>query len=161
MPTRIPARLLIFVFTFAFAALSVGCGGGDDNGAEGGAPATNASPNAAAVDAARLDAEIERLERNIERNPADDAVRESLASAYVKRGNLHRSGGRLAEALGDYEKALRTDPDNEDAMKNRAEVAPMVVGTPPPGEYGEPAPLPISPNVTDGEVSPTPTPRKQ
>lgn len=157
MPIRMPKRLSSFILMIAVVA--AGCG--RDDGAKENAPAAPPSSNAATVDASRLDPEIERLERHIERNPADDAVRESLATAYVRRGNHHREGGRLADALRDYEKAVRTDPDNEDAMKNRAEVTPLVVGTPPPGEYGEPAPLPISPNVTDSELSPTPTPQKQ
>ncbi len=66
---------------------------------------------------------------------------------------------RLREAMDDYRRALRNDPDNEEAQRNAAEIAPQVEGTP-TGEYGEPAPLPISPNVADDEAKPTPTPKK-
>lgn len=109
---------------------------------------------------AALDGEIARLERLNERNPADDEARLKLARAYVRRADQHRAAQRLPEALADYRRALRTDPDNEEAQKNVAEITPQVEGTPQEGEYGEPAPPPISPNVTEGEAKETPTPQK-
>ncbi|HEV3471517.1 MAG TPA: tetratricopeptide repeat protein [Pyrinomonadaceae bacterium] len=134
------------------------CGGGRSSNV--GAGANPAATPAAAVtpDPARLDAEIARLERLNERNPADDEARLNLARAYVRRAEAHRAAGRLAEALADYRRALRTDPDNEEAQKNVADITPQVEGTPQEGEYGEPAPPPISPNVTEGGAKETPTP---
>jgi cytochrome c-type biogenesis protein CcmH/NrfG len=124
-------------------------------------PNANAGPNAnappgAATDPARLDAEIARLERLTERNPADDEARAELARAYVRRAGEHRAAQRLREALEDYRRAQRFDPDNEEALKNISDLSPQVEGTPPEGEYGEPAPPPISPNVTGGEGKETP-----
>lgn len=116
--------------------------------------ATNAGN--AVEGAANLDATIDRLERQAERNPADDDARLALAKAYVSRGNAMRGASRPREALLDYQKALRNDPDNEEAQKNVAEVTPLVE-VPTTGENGEPAPLPISPNVTGADDRPSPT----
>lgn len=110
-------------------------------------------------DPAHLDAEIERLEKQAEKSPGNAETLSELARAYVRRGNAHRAAQRLREAMNDYNRAQRNDPDNEEAQNNAAEIAPQVEGTP-TGEYGEPAPLPISPNVTGGGEQPSPTPKK-
>ena len=141
------------------------CGGGDKGkgGANSqGAGQTAAAPSAEApvTDPAQLDAEIARLEKQAERNPADDSTRAELAKTYVRRGDAQRSAGRLQEALLDYQRALRADPDNEKASRAIAEVSPDVEGER-TDENGAPAPLPITPNVADEERKPTPTPKKQ
>jgi hypothetical protein len=137
------------------------CGGGDGeaeagknrNGA-GTAPAGSTGPG-------RLDAEIQRLERQVERNPADAASSDELSDAYVRRGDARRAAQQLKEALEDYRRALKFNPDNEEAQRHNVELSPLVEGTPQPGEFGEPAPLPITPNVMgEGAASPSPTPRK-
>ena len=152
-----PMRHLAFILAVALAAAA--CQRGGDEKAAERPGQTNASGNANGAppsDPAQLDAEIARLERLTERNPADDEARLNLARAYVRRAEAHRAAGRLAEALADYRRALRTDPDNEEAQKNVAEITPQVEGTPQEGEYGEPAPPPISPNVTEGGEKETP-----
>ncbi len=103
--------------------------------------------NAGAGDPAQLDAEIARLEKQAQRNPNDDTTRAALAHAYVRRGNARRAAQQLAEALRDYQNALRINPDDEDAPRNIAEISPQVEGEG-TGEYGEPAPPPITPNIT-------------
>jgi len=125
------------------------------------APAAAAAPDKAAAptDPAQLDAEIARLERQAERNPTDESMREELGRAYVRRGDSHRAADRTREALRDYQRALRADPDNEAAQRAAAEVSPLVEGEQ-TGENGEPAPLPITPNVADEDEKPTPTPKK-
>ena len=127
---------------------------------EAGAASNNsaAANNApAGGDPSKLDAEIERLEKQAEKNPGNAETLAELSRAYGRRGNSHREAGRLREAMDDYRRALSKDPDNEEAQRNAAEIAPQVEGTP-TGEYGEPAPLPISPNVADDDTTPTPTP---
>ena len=153
---------LLLALPFALPAC-----GGDEAGREGrqkaaatpNVPATD-SKAAAPADPAQLDAEIARLERQAERNPTDESMREELAKAYVRRGDSHRAAERTREALRDYQRALRADPDNEAAQRAAAEVSPLVEGEQ-TGENGEPAPLPITPNVADEDEKPTPTPRKQ
>jgi cytochrome c-type biogenesis protein CcmH/NrfG len=135
--------------------------------AQDGNAAASASPQAsdgggaqASADISQLDAEVERLEKRAERNPGDDEALADLAKAYVRRGDAERTTGRLREALLDYRRAQSADPDNPDAQRNAAEISPLVEGAP-TGENGEPAPLPITPGVTDDEERPTPTPKKQ
>lgn len=110
-------------------------------------PTGEANP-ASAEDAAKLDADIEGLEKQAERNPADDDARDELAKAYVRRGNMKRAAGQLQEALVDYQSALRQDPDNDEAQNNAAAIEEQIGGAR-QGENGEPAPLPITPNVAD------------
>lgn len=138
---------------------------GRDRG-KGGAAQTGAPQNAAAspspappADPAQLDAELARLEKQAERNPADDTARSDLAKAYVRRGDSHRAAGQLQEALLDYQRALRADPDNEQAQRAASEITPEVQGEK-TDENGAPAPLPITPNVADEGGKPTPTPKK-
>jgi cytochrome c-type biogenesis protein CcmH/NrfG len=109
-------------------------------------------------DVAKLDADIERLERQTERNPGDEETRDELARAYVRRGNAQRTAGQLREALADYQRALRLDPDNNEAQTNAAATKEQVGGNEQQGENGEPAPLPITPNVADEDEKPKPTP---
>ncbi len=120
---------------------------------------TERNTSAAAVDPSKLDAEIERLEKQAEKNPGNPETLAELSRAYVRRGNAHRDAQRMREAMDDYKRAQQRDPDNEDAQKNAAEIAPQVEGAP-TGEYGEPAPLPITPNITGSEEKPTPKPKK-
>jgi cytochrome c-type biogenesis protein CcmH/NrfG len=149
---RKPAVILLGLLVLALAS----CRGEQQNNAR---PGPVSQPGAASstsnADPARLDAEIARLERLTERNPADDEARTQLAQAYVRRANTHHAARRLPEALADYRRAQRLDPDNEEAQRNVADIAPQVEGTPQEGEYGEPAPPPISPNV-EGEGKETP-----
>ena len=125
--------------------------------------AASASPAAERpAEGANLDAEIQRLEKLVERNPGEDSVTRPLAAAYVRRGNGLRAASDLRGALKDYRSAIKYDEDNEEAQKNIAEIVPQVEGEK-TGEYGEPAPLPITPNVTtdtDDNAGPSPTPRK-
>ena len=110
--------------------------------------AAQASPGAERpAEGVSLDAEIQRLEKLVERNPGEDSVTRPLAAAYVRRGNTLRAAGDLRGALKEYRSAIKYDEDNEEAQKNIAEIVPQVEGEK-TGEYGEPAPLPITPNVT-------------
>ncbi|HEV2862915.1 MAG TPA: tetratricopeptide repeat protein [Pyrinomonadaceae bacterium] len=139
------------------------CGGdkGKGGAAQSPAPQTAAAAESPAppADPAHLDAEIARLEKQAERNPADDSARSDLAKAYVRRGDSHRAANQLQEALVDYQRALRADPDNEQAQRAAAEISPDVEGER-TDENGAPAPLPITPNVADEEGKPTQTPKK-
>ena len=128
-------------------AVAAACGGGADK--SGGAAKADAGAANTAVPDSQLDAEIERLERLAERNPGDDSMRRALAGLYVRRGHRMRAGGDLRAALRDYQSAIKFDEDNEEAINNSAEVGRQLEGDQ-TGEYGEPAPLPISPGVTTG-----------
>jgi Flp pilus assembly protein TadD len=152
---------------FALVLVLAGCRGGrqaDDTRA-GVSPSPQQTTGGATGDPAALDAEIERLENQAERNPGDEDTRDELARVYVRRGDAERSAGQLREALADYQRALRLDPDNAEAQNNTAATKEQLGGQQQEGENGEPAPLPITPNVADEDERPvathTPTPKKQ
>ena len=81
----------------------------------------------------------------------------------MQRAKLEQAGGQFQEALADYQRALRHDPDNDDAQAGAAAVDQQLGGDQQEDENGAPAPLPITPNVADeeGKATPTPTPKKQ
>jgi cytochrome c-type biogenesis protein CcmH/NrfG len=149
------------------ALAAAGCRRDAGTNTNGGAAQAGATPGAATgqgspADPGKLDAEIERLEKQAERNPADEETRDELARVYVRRGDLRRAAGQLEVALSDYQSALRLDPDNGAAQDNAAAVRVQLSGEQ-QDENGAPAPLPITPNVADeeGKATPTATPKKQ
>jgi tetratricopeptide (TPR) repeat protein len=158
----------------ALLAFASACGGGGaSNSAQqanaSAQPDSSAQSNAgggAATDVAKLNADIERLEKAAERNPGDDDTRDDLARAYVRRGDAERAAGQPQEAINDYQRALRLDPDNDEAQKNAADTKEQFGGEQ-EDENGAPAPLPITPNVADEDNKPAPnakptaTPKKQ
>jgi tetratricopeptide (TPR) repeat protein len=148
----------------ALASLLAGCGRGKQGDTARATPqpaATQAGANAtpAPADLAKLDAEIEQLERQAERNPGDEDTRDELARVYVRRGDARRAAGQLREAVNDYQQALRFDPDNNEAQNNAA-AARQQLGGEQEDENGAPAPLPITPNVADEDGKPAGTPKK-
>jgi tetratricopeptide (TPR) repeat protein len=159
----VPALTLLL----AAALLSAGCRRGAQKGADAGAGQTAASQQTAAPeDITQLGGDIERLEKQAERNPADEETQDELARVYVKRAKLEQAGGQYQEALADYQRALRHDPDNDDAQAGAAAVDQQLGGDKQEDENGAPAPLPITPNVADEEgkatkPTPTATPKKQ
>jgi tetratricopeptide (TPR) repeat protein len=158
----------------ALAALANGCSGGASNNARqsnaGAQPSSQPDVNATAasnVDVAQLNSDIERLEKSAERNPGDEDTRDELAQAYVRRGDAERATGQPQEALKDYQRALRLDPDNAEAQKNAADTQEQLGGEQREDENGAPVPPPITPNVADEDDKPAatpgekPTPKKQ
>ncbi|HYP51936.1 MAG TPA: tetratricopeptide repeat protein [Pyrinomonadaceae bacterium] len=145
------------------ALLLAACGGGDSS------PNAN-NANAASSPAVSSDAEIAELSQQAERSPGDEDTLVELSKAYYRRGESRRAAGQLREALADYRSAIRAFPDNEDAKQRVAEISPQFEGET-TDEYGAPAPLPITPNVTTGDegnteqdaarATPTPTPTKK
>ena len=152
--------LTLFV---ALAALPAGCRREAQKGPDAGQ--TNAAPPVGAaspVNVEQLNADIERLEKQAERNPADEETRDELARVYVKRAKVEQGNGLSQEALTDYQRALRYDPDNEEAQAGAAAVNQELGGDSKEDENGAPVPPPISPNVADeeGKATPTATPKK-
>lgn len=170
-----PSKIIWVVSLCALAALTAACqrGVGPDTAmqdaqrekeqAQKSGAQSNANGGAAVVpnaNVAQLNTDIERLEKAAERNPGDDDTRDELARAYVYRGNAERASNQLQEALKDYQRALRLDPDNGEAQKNAADTQEQLGGEQQVDENGAPAPAPITPNVTDDEEKPAATPKK-
>ena len=157
------AAVFALTLLVAVAMLSNACRGGAEKAAD---PASNqtaaAQPNAAAspADIAQLNGEIERLEKQAGRNPADGETQNELARAYVKRAKVEQNAGQHREALADYQRALRYDPDNDEAAAGAAAVNQELGGGGKEDENFAPVPPPISPNVADEDGKPTPTPKK-
>lgn len=169
------SKIALAATALALAALSPACGGGAQENARqsnaGAQPSAQSNANgggaaASNVDVAKLNSDIERLEKSAERNPGDDDTLDELASAYVRRGDAERTSGQPQEALKDYQRALRLDPNNLEAQKNAADIQEQLGGEQ-QDENGAPAPAPITPNVADDEEKPAatpsekPTPKKQ
>jgi cytochrome c-type biogenesis protein CcmH/NrfG len=167
-------RAASVVALVALASLANGCGGAPNNArqSDAGAQASPAQPNVNAsapsnVDVPQLNADIERLEKTAERNPGDEDTRDVLAQAYVRRGDAERATDQPQEALKDYQRALRLDPDNAEAQKNAADTQEQLGGEQREDENGAPVPPPITPNVADEDDKPAatpaekPTPKKQ
>lgn len=153
------ALLLLALF-----ATQAGCrrearpGAGGGNVAQAGASPAATAGDSAPADLNKLGAEIEKLERQAERNPADEETRDELARVYVRRANALRGAGQTREALSDYQRALRLDPDSDEAQAGAAATAEQLGGAQQEDENGAPVPPPITPNVADEDAKPTPTP---
>jgi tetratricopeptide (TPR) repeat protein len=164
VPNNRRAAVLTFTLLAAVVAPQTGCRRGAPKPADdaAGQAATAQPANAAAspADLAQLNADIERLEKQAERNPADEDTQDELARSYVKRAKLEQAAGQVQDALADYQRALRHDPDNEEAQAGAASSDQQLGGDQQEDENGAPAPLPITPNVADeeGKAKPTPTP---
>ncbi len=116
------------------------------------APAGTASPKSSApagggepVDTSKYDAEIKRLEEKAKKNPADAQTRLALAKAYTDRGDALTGVRQYRAALGDYRRALRNDPNNEQAQQMSGTIVSILksMGRDVPPEGQEPAPLPL------------------
>ena len=163
--TRRAATASALTLLVALFATQAGCRREARQGAGGDVAKAGATPGATAGDAApadmgKLGAEIERLERQAERNPADDETRDELARVYVRRANALRGAGQTREALANYQRALRLDPDSDEAQAGAADTAEQLGGAQQEDENGAPVPPPITPNVADDDAKPTPTPKK-
>jgi cytochrome c-type biogenesis protein CcmH/NrfG len=105
------------------------------------------------IDTSKYDAEIKRLERQAEMRPGDDASRLALARAYVARANALTQAHQYRTALGDYRRALRYDPDNDEARQWAATITGILqsMGREVPTEGNEPPPLPMTPDTIAGD----------
>jgi tetratricopeptide (TPR) repeat protein len=115
------------------------------------APAAATSPKASAasggepVDTSKYDAEIKRLEEKAKKNSVDQQTRLALASAYTNRGDALTGARQYRAALGDYRRALRNDPNNQQAQQMSGTIIGILksMGRDVPPEGQEPAPLPL------------------
>jgi tetratricopeptide (TPR) repeat protein len=120
---------------------------------------STATGGAEAIDTSRHDEEIKRLEKQAAMRPGEQA-RLALAKAYLARGNALTQARQYRAALGDYRRALRYDPDNEEARQWAATITGILqqMGREVPTEGNEPAPLPMTPDTIAGDDDePTPT----
>ena len=143
-------KLLTFCCAAALVAASA-CAGDSREGATRppGAANANATPAAATKDIGQLDAEIARLEAEAAKDPDDRTVRDSLADAFVRRGNLHLAARRLDQALSDFQNALSHKPDQEEAQERITQIS-NETEREPVGDDGRPVTVPAAPGATNG-----------
>lgn len=97
------------------------------------------------IDTSKFDETIAKDEKAVKANASDQAAKEALGQAYFDRGFALTQARQYASALGDYRRALKYDPNHEDAKKWMEQIL-TIYGTlkkeaPPEGE--EPPPLPF------------------
>jgi len=113
--------------------------------------ASNVAPaSGQALDITKLDAEIARLEQQAEKNPDDDTTLGALADAYVKRGAALHDAQRLADALRDYQNALKYSPNHEEANLRVAQIT-QEIGAEPHAEDGKPVSVPAKPGANKNQ----------
>jgi tetratricopeptide (TPR) repeat protein len=69
--------------------------------------------------AGRVDDAVDNLRRILGDNPQDPAAKRRLADALTLRGALLLREGKRDDAVAQFDEALRLDPANEEARKNR------------------------------------------
>jgi cytochrome c-type biogenesis protein CcmH/NrfG len=158
------ATTLVFTLLVVIASNSAGCRRETQKATQPNVAGQTASAQPGGdpvpADITKLNGDIERLEKQAERNPADEETQDELARTYVRRAKVEQAGGQYQEALVDYQSALRHDPDNDEAQAGAAAVDQQLGGDQQEDENGAPAPLPITPGVADENGKPTPTPKK-
>ena len=113
--------------------------------------ASNVAPaSGRALDTSTMDAEIARLEQQAEKNPDDDSTLSALADAYVKRGAALHEAQRLADALRDYQNALKYSPNHEEANLRVAQIT-QEIGAEPHAEDGKPVSIPAKPGANENQ----------
>jgi hypothetical protein len=120
---------------------------------------SKASGNGEAIDTSKYDEDIKRLEKQAEKRPADESARLALARAYLARGNALKDARQYRQALGDYRRALRYDPDNDEARQWAATIIDILrsMGREVPTEGNEPPPMPMTPDTIPGDDEPSST----
>jgi hypothetical protein len=106
---------------------------------------TTAAGGGEPVDTSKYDAEIKRLAEKAKKNPADQQTRLALGKAYADRGDALTGVRQYRAALGDYRRALRHDPNNEQAQQMAGTITSILksMGRDIPPEGQEPPPLPL------------------
>ncbi len=90
-----------------------------------------------------LDTKIEKAENKAKASSASEADKLAAAAAYVERANVYRDAGQpvlYKFALGDYRRALRYQPNNEEARAKMDEIVGIYnsMGRPVPTNGNEP-----------------------
>ncbi len=90
-----------------------------------------------------LDAKIEKAESKAKASGASETDKLAAAAVYVERANIYRDAGQpvlYKFALGDYRRALRYQPSNEEARAKMDEIVGIYnsMGRPVPTNGNEP-----------------------
>lgn len=97
------------------------------------------------IDTTGFDTEIKQIQDKLKANPKAEDLKKMLADAYVQRAIALTEARQYASALGDYRKAQKLDPENEEAKKWIGQIISIYEGINReyPKEGEEPPPLPF------------------
>jgi len=97
------------------------------------------------VDTAKFDGTIAEAEKIVKSKPGDAAAKKLLSEAYYDRGDALTKARQYASALGDYRRALKYDPENQEAKDWIGQIVNIykMLKKDPPKEGEEPPPLPF------------------
>lgn len=97
------------------------------------------------IDTTAFDAEIKEADGKLKANPKDENLKKSLAQAFADRGLALTDARQYASALGDFRRAQKLDPNNEDAKKWIEQIISIYnsINKEYPKEGEEPPPLPF------------------
>ena len=81
----------------------------------------------------------------VKSKPDDAAAKKLLSEAYYDRGDALTKARQYASALGDYRRALKYDPENQEAKDWIGQIVNIykMLKKDPPKEGEEPPPLPF------------------
>lgn len=98
------------------------------------------------IDTTKFDQAIAAAEKDVKAKPGDEAAKKALSQAYFQRAVELTDARQYASALGDYRRAVKYDPNNEEA-KNWVDQIVMIYDSMKksyPKEGEEPPPLPFN-----------------
>lgn len=117
-------------------------------------PGGNTSPGAKSkwsqvgnpIDTSKMDADIASAEKALRSKPNDSAAKKALADSYFVRAMALTDARQYPSALGDFRKAQKLDPANEDAKGWIEQIITIYEGMnrEAPKEGEEPPPLPFN-----------------
>ncbi len=95
------------------------------------------------IDTSRFDNAVIDAESALKSRAGDDSAKKALGKAYFERGVALVGAQQYAAAMGDFRKALKQDPANEDARRQLTMIASIYrsINIEAPAEGEEPAPL--------------------
>ena len=98
------------------------------------------------IDTKEFDTAIAAAEKEVKAKPTDAAAKKALGDAYMKRAVALTDARQYASALGDYRRALKNDPENDEAKNWIDQIITIYgsLGRTPPPEGEEPPPLPYN-----------------
>lgn len=67
------------------------------------------------IDTKEFDARVAKAEKDLKSKPKEASAKTNLSQAYYERGFALTEARQYASALGDFRKAVKLDPANEDA----------------------------------------------
>lgn len=102
------------------------------------------------IDTTELDAAITNADKAVKAKPTDTDAKKDLSQAYLKRAVALTDARQYASALGDYRKAVKNDPTNEEAKNWIDQITQIYdsMNKEAPKEGEEPPPLPFKKNDT-------------